>query len=271
MKKISIYASLFLTASFLFVACNQNTKSKQRLAKIETPYGDMIVKLYDETPKHRDNFVKLVNDDFFNNTLFHRVINEFMIQGGDPDSKEATADQRLGNGDVGYKIDAEFKAELFHKKGVIAAAREGDRVNPKKASSGCQFYIVQGKVWNDVGLKNQETRINNRHKQNLFNRYFEEQMKTDSASKTERSQEELMSLINSKVQEQLNKETPFSIPEAHKAVYKEIGGTPHLDGSYTVFGEVIEGLHIIDSIAKVETNKYDRPLEDVKMKIKMLN
>jgi cyclophilin family peptidyl-prolyl cis-trans isomerase len=194
-----------------------------------------------------------------------------MIQGGDPDSKDAAEGVRLGNGGTGYTVEAEFRPEIFHKKGVLAAARMGDRENPEKRSSACQFYIVQGKVWNDVGLKNQETRINNRHKQNLFQIEFEKQIKLDSAENIERDQAELMQMINDKVQSILETETPFSIPEAHKEVYKTLGGTPHLDGSYTVFGEVIEGLHIIDSIAAQKTDKYDRPLEDVKMKIRMLN
>jgi len=180
----------------------------------------MIVLLYDQTPKHRDNFIKLVKQHFYDSLLFHRVINNFMIQGGDPNSKNAApGDTTVGEGDVGYTIPAEFNMQLFHKKGVIAAARE-DR--PDKASSGCQFYIVQGKKFTDSSLNVTET-----------------------------------------------KRLKHKIPADQREVYKTLGGTPHLDQGYTVFGEVIKGIAVIDKIAAEATDKRDRPLKNMWMKIRI--
>ena len=182
--------------------------------------GDIKLKLYEETPLHRDNFIKLVNSHYFDSTLFHRVINNFMIQGGDPDSKRAASGAMLGNGGPSYTIPAEFVPALIHKKGVLAAAREGDMVNPQKASSGSQFYIVQGKVFTTEELDMLSKRMGKS--------FTEEQIKT----------------------------------------YTTIGGTPHLDGNYTVFGEVISGWDVIDKIAAVATDQNNRPKEDIRMFVK---
>ena len=195
---------------------------KNCLVQIETNYGNMTVELYDATPEHRDNFIKLAEEEFFDGLIFHRVINGFMIQGGDPESKSAKPKQALGNGGPGYTIPAEFVDTLVHLKGALAAARTGDNVNPKKRSSGSQFYIVQGKK-----LKEQELR-----------------------------------LIEAK------KNISYT-PEQLKA-YQEIGGTPFLDREYTVFGRVIDGLEVIDKIGVVQTDGRDRPKEDVKMKIRVI-
>lgn len=215
MKKI-----LILLLSFCFIQAFA-TKPKHQYVKISTAKGEVIVKLYNETPLHRDNFVKLAKAGFYNGTLFHRVIKSFMIQGGDPNSKTAKPDSLLGNGDVGYTIPAEFKDSLFHKKGVLAAARDN---NPAKASSGCQFYIVQGKVFTDSLLNLTET---NRLK--------------------------------------------FKLPEWQRQVYKTIGGAPHLDQNYTVYGEVVIGLTMVDAIAETATNKNNRPKEDIKMTVSVLS
>lgn len=194
---------------------------KNRKVKVITPYGTMIIRLYDQTPKHRDNFVKLAKRHFYDSVLFHRVIKDFMIQGGDPQSRRAKAGEALGEGGVGYTVPAEFQLDLFHKKGVLAAARDD---NPAKASDGCQFYIVQGKKFTDETLDNVEkTRLGGR-----------------------------------------------KIPVDQREVYKTIGGVPHLDQNYTVFGEVIKGMEVIDKIAAVKTDKRDRPLEDVPMKIRVI-
>lgn len=184
--------------------------------KISTSYGDMVIKLYNETPQHRDNFLKLAKEHFFDSLLFHRVIKGFMIQGGDPQSKHASATQMLGNGDVGYTIPAEFNPKLIHKKGALAAARTE---NPKKESSGCQFYIVQGKPMSDAELDQMQ--------QHLGITYTPEQ----------------------------------------RNAYKTQGGTPFLDMNYTVFGEVVSGLDVIDKIAAVQTQPGDRPVQDVRMKV----
>lgn len=195
---------------------NQTVNSeKPYYVLIETSYGNMTVKLYDETPLHRDNFVKLVREGFYDGLLFHRVINRFMIQGGDPNSKDAKPGEMLGNGTLGYRVPAEFNPQLIHKKGVLAAARDN---NPEKASSACQFYLVQGQVWDAATL------------QRFGKAYTPEQIEA----------------------------------------YTTVGGTPHLDMEYTVFGEVVEGLEVIDKIAAVKTGPMDRPLEDVKMKITLI-
>lgn len=196
----------------------QNRKKKDYLVSLNTSYGTMRLVLYDQTPKHKENFIKLVNQKFYDSLLFHRVIPLFMIQGGDPNSRKAQDDQPLGNGDVGYKIPAEFVPALFHKKGVLSAARDN---NPEKASSGCQFYIVQGRVWDDAGLQKQIDRIQN----------LKGHVPTDE----------------------------------QKLVYKTLGGAPHLDGNYTVFGEVIDGLAIVDSVARQPRNEMDRPVKNIRM------
>ena len=211
---------LIFTFLLLAFSLQSYAQTGNRKIKLNTPHGKMIILLYDETPKHRDNFIKLVKQKFYDSLLFHRVINNFMIQGGDPTSKKALpGDTTLGEGDVGYTIPAEFNMKLFHKKGVIAAARDN---NPEKASSGCQFYIVQGKTFTDSGLNVVEAR-RLKHK----------------------------------------------IPGDQREVYKTIGGTPHLDRGYTVFGEVIKGMEVIDKIAAEPTNKKDRPLKDMRMKIRV--
>jgi len=194
-------------------------KDRKRDVLLQTNYGDIVVRLSDSTPLHRDNFLRLVKTHYYDSVLFHRVIKNFMIQGGDPDSKHAKAGEPLGEGGPAYTIPAEFRVTLFHKKGVIAAARDN---NPEKASSGSQFYIVQGKIFTDAGLDSVETyRLNGR-----------------------------------------------KIPAEQREVYKTLGGTPHLDQGYTVFGEVVRGLDVVDKIASIATSKgddRDRPLEDVRV------
>ena len=196
-------------------------KDVEKDVAIITDRGTMIIRLSDSTPLHRNNFVKLVKRHYYDGILFHRVIQHFMIQAGDPNSKGAAVEKALGNGDLGYTIPAEFRPTLFHHKGVIAAAREGDLINPQKASSATQFYIVQGKIFNDAGLDSVETFKSGGRK----------------------------------------------IPASQRKVYLTIGGTPHLDQNYTVFGAVIQGLAVIDSIAAVPVNPGigNRPVEDVKI------
>mgnify|MGYP001580147899 CR=1 FL=1 len=242
---------------------------------IETSFGNIKLKLYNETFLHRDNFLKLVNHHFYDSLLFHRVINTFMIQGGDPDSKNAPAGKFLGDGDINYTIPAEFNPTLYHKRGALAAARNGDEENPEQASSGCQFYIVQGKVFTDSLLAEKAKRITRmkaynkvvRNKENkiLFEKFnlYTKQANTDS-----------IKLIKSKIDklteiEVLNT-TPYKFSDEQEKTYKTIGGAPHLDGSYTVFGEVIEGMEVVDKIAAVPRDKSDRPLTDVRMKISIL-
>lgn len=220
MKKL-YFLAFFLFAAFLgnsqVLVKQQKESHKGTRVEMVTNYGRIVLLLYDETPLHRDNFIKLATNRVFDGLLFHRVIEKFMIQGGDPTSKDAEPGKMLGDGTLGYNIPAEFRPELFHKRGALCAAREGDMVNPKKESSASQFYIVQGRVWNTEELDN------------------------------------------------LQKRMKREISAEQRDVYTTIGGTPFLDGEYTVFGEVIEGMEVVDKIAAVKCDKNDRPLEDVRI------
>lgn len=219
MKKAFLLSFFICLTAVLFAQKDSTLKKKDRKRDVllQTNYGDITIRLSDSTPLHRDNFLKLVKVKFYDSVLFHRVIKNFMIQGGDPDSKQAPADKALGSGGPSYRVPAEFRQSLFHKKGVIAAARDN---NPEKSSSGSQFYIVQGKIFSDAGLDSLETR---------YKRKF---------------------------------------PAEQREAYRTIGGTPHLDQGYTVFGVVVKGLDVVDKIAEVATSKgqdRDRPLEDVRI------
>ena len=238
--------------------------------KIETSMGDIVVKLYNETPKHRDNFIKLAEEGTYEGTLFHRVIKDFMIQAGDPESKTASKGQMLGAGDVGYTIPAEFVyPKYFHKKGVLSAARQGDQVNPEKASSGCQFYIVTGKVYSDSTLLSMEQQMNHNRMSNVFNSLVKNHVKEIYKMRKANDQDGLMQLQDSLIAQAeaiVAKEPEFRFTPEQVAAYTTVGGTPHLDGQYTVFGEVLEGMEIVDKIQKVKTDRNDRPEEDVRIK-----
>lgn len=245
------------------------------LVLIETTHGNIKVKLYNETPLHRNNFLKLVGKSFYDSLLFHRVINRFMIQGGDPDSKNASAEKILGEGDVGYSIPAEFNQKIFHKQGALAAARNGDEENPEQSSSGCQFYIVQGKVFTDSLLGTVEKRITrsrayNKVIRNTDNKALFDQLALHRKSGIVDSIKITKAKIDLLTEEELVNTIPYKFSDEQRKVYTTIGGTPHLDGSYTVFGEVVEGTEVIDKIAAVSTNKLDRPLTNVWMKISII-
>jgi peptidylprolyl isomerase len=236
-----------------------------------TDYGTIKIKLYNETPLHRDNFVKLIKEHYYDSLLFHRVIQNFMIQGGDPDSKHAAYGSLLGDGGPGYTIPAEFNDKLFHKKGVLAAARDGDLENPKQESSGSQFYIVQGMVYNDSMLHQRALRIT---KMKVFNQVVnrgenkinrEKYLKYSAAQQMD-SVKYIYDIINKEVEEELKTTPVYKFSDEQVQAYKTIGGTPHLDGSYTVFGEVYEGLDVLDKIAAAETDKNNRPLTDIHIK-----
>ena len=226
---------------------------KETKLKIETSAGDIIVKLYNETPKHRDNFIKLAEDGTYEGTLFHRVIKDFMIQAGD----------------VGYTVPAEFVyPKYFHKKGALSAARQGDKVNPKKESSGCQFYIVTGKVYNDSTLLGMEHQMNQARLNNAFNALAQKHMKEIYKMRKDGDQEGLMNLqdtLIAQAEAQVADEPEFRFTPEQVKAYTTVGGTPHLDGEYTVFGEVVEGMDIVDKIQQVKTDRSDRPEEDVKI------
>ena len=241
------------------VACKSGQKKdgnmeKETVLKIETSMGDIKVKLYNETPKHRDNFIKLAKDGTYNGTLFHRVIKDFMVQAGDPESKNAPKGKMLGSGDVGYTVPAEFVyPKYFHKKGALSAARQGDEVNPKKESSGCQFYIVTGKVFNDSTLLNMEQQKNQNKVTEAFNALAQKHMKEIYKMRKANDQDGLYALQDTlfiQAEAEAAKQPDFHFtPEQIKA-YTTVGGTPHLDGEYTVFGEVVEGMDIVDQICK---------------------
>ena len=268
MNKSLIAFSLMVLS--LVSSCAQKSGKSDYVVTIKTSYGDMVAILYDETPKHKANFIKLAKEHYFDSLLFHRVIAGFMIQGGDPDSKRAQPGQPLGQGGPGYTVDAEFNPNLFHEKGALSAARLGDEQNPTKASSGSQFYIVQGTVIPSSDLE--DLRID----QMKFNTAFRQVMQNpanqpliDTLNKIyltgdmQAYKKKIFSLVP-----RIEKETGMTLakfvsPEKIKA-YTTVGGAPHLDGGYTVFGKVIKGLEIIDKIASVQTNG-ERPLEDIRM------
>ena len=237
--------------------------------KIQTTLGDITVSLYDETPQHRDNFLKLAKEGFYDGTLFHRVIKNFMIQGGDPNSKGASLSQPLGAGDVGYTIPAEFVfPKYYHKKGALAAARQGDEVNPERRSSGCQFYIVTGEVYSAGKLTQMEKSLAQQQLQSIFSELVVENRSKILEMRKNRDNAGIQAL-----QEDLQKQTYAKAKELgapkytdeQREVYTTIGGVPFLDNNYTVFGEVIEGLEVAEKIQMVETIPGDRPKEDVKM------
>jgi cyclophilin family peptidyl-prolyl cis-trans isomerase len=214
--KINRLTLLTVFCLFAFNAFAQKKSKKDELITLTTEYGKMRIILFDETPKHKENFIKLTKDKFYNDLLFHRVIKDFMIQGGDPNSRDAKPDIMLGKGDNGYKIPAEISPKHFHRKGALAAARDN---NPKKESSGCQFYIVEGRKWSKADLDKQATR---------------------AARK---------------------------LTDAQRKVYETEGGTPHLDGAYTVFGQVVDGMDVLDKISAQPRDERDRPEKDIKMKV----
>lgn len=237
--------------------------------KIKTTEGNIVIRLYDETPRHRDNFLKLAKNDYFNGTLFHRVIKDFMIQGGDPDSKNAPKGKILGTGGPDYTIPAEFVyPRYFHKRGALSAARTGDEVNSDRESSGSQFYIVWGKIYKPTELKQMERQMAMQQEQEVFNLLAKEHREEIMEFRRKRDQAGLQTL-----QEQLIEETkkicrqkgkPTFTTEQTEA-YTTVGGTPFLDNQYTVFGEVEEGINVVERIQNRKTDRNDRPTEDVKV------
>lgn len=236
--------------------------------EVETSVGPFTVLLYGDTPKHRDNFVKLVKEGYYNGTLFHRVINEFMVQAGDPDSKTAKPGQALGSGGPDYTIEAEIVyPKHFHKRGALAAARQGDQVNPLKASSGSQFYIVTGKKVTEGEMKQMESYLENSALQTRFAQLAQSHMTEVREMQQKGDQAGLEKLQNQLIEEakQYVAEHPVNITDEMKDAYKTVGGTPHLDNAYTVFGEVISGMDTIDKIEKVQTDGMDRPKDDIRI------
>lgn len=243
-------------------------ETKETEILMKTSLGDIKLKLYNETPRHRDNFIELAESGKYNGLLFHRVIQDFMIQGGDVTSKDAPLDKPLGTGDLGYTVPAEIVyPRYFHKKGALSAARTGDEVNPEKASSASQFYIVTGKVYSDAELNQLEKQMESRLKQAIFNRLQNENKARimelyRSGDKNELAvlRDTLIGKTELEFEKQQDK-AKFT-PEQREA-YRTVGGTPFLDGEYTVYGEVTEGMDVVNAIQQVKTNRQDRPLENV--------
>ncbi len=274
MRQSTIIASILFFVFFSFTQCKNTEKTpKGDIVHMETSMGEIVLKLYDLTPKHKDNFKKLAKKGYFDGMLFHRVIKEFMIQAGDPDSKSAKKGQQLGSGGPGYTIDAEFNPKLFHKRGALCAARQGDAVNPEKKSSGSQFYIVVGKKYTDEELNMIENQSEAQLLMPFVKEFLQDPKNIDWMQKIQaRNQAEdregldsLLQEITNKVAKEHPKIKPLKFTKEQREVYKTIGGTPFLDGSYTVFGEVIKGMDIVDKIANVKTDKNNRPVEDVKI------
>ncbi|MBE6340944.1 MAG: peptidylprolyl isomerase [Bacteroidales bacterium] len=238
--------------------------------KIETKLGDIVVRLYDETPIHRDNFIKLAREGYYDGTLFHRVIKNFMIQGGDPDSKGAPAGKMLGVGGPDYTLEAEIKDGLFHKRGALAAARQGDEVNPERRSSGSQFYIVWGQVYNDGQLKQLSKQLKMQQIQQAFNALAASHRTEIMQMRRNRDQAGLQALQDKLIAEAEAQVKGDGLTSEQQKIYTTIGGTPHLDGQYTVFGEVEDGLDVVEMIQNSATARGDRPVDDIEMHISVV-
>ena len=235
---------------------------------MHTSMGDIQLKLYNETPKHRDNFIQLVKDGTYNGLLFHRVIKDFMIQGGDVTSKDTPMNKSLGAGDLAYTVPAEFNyPKYFHKKGALCAARTGDEVNPERASSASQFYIVTGKKYSDAELNQMEKQLENRLKQSIFARLQAENKPKIMEYYRSGNKEELAilrdTLIGKTELEAEKRKDEAKLPKEIREIYKTEGGVPFLDNQYTVYGEVVKGIEVVDAIQQVKTNRQDRPTENV--------
>ncbi len=270
-----------MMVAFTLMSCSANNagsetpgtapKGKtQKMTKVEleTSLGNIVVELYNETPQHRDNFIKLVKEGYYDGVLFHRVIKDFMIQTGDGNSKDAGPDTMLGDGDPGYTIEAEFVyPKYFHKRGALAAARTGDQVNPERRSSGSQFYIVTGKIYSSEDLEKMTKRLSDGKKQEIFRRLI---MENQNTIKELQANQDMAGIdeLQKRLIEQTEAEaaqTPFKMTDEQIDAYTSIGGTPHLDGQYTVFGEVVSGMDVVDKIQNTTTGRLDRPTVDIRI------
>ena len=269
-----LFPICLLTSIFIFTQFVPQETPKPRV-KINTPYGPILLELYNETPLHRDNFLALADSGFYDSLLFHRVINQFMIQGGDPLSRNAAPNKKLGAGGPGYTLSAEFTPSAFHKRGALAAARKSDRQNPQKASSGSQFYIVQGMVFTPEKLMQVQKQRKMKAVQDALRARFSDPENSEERNALLHAQQSgdqaLYDSLFAEAQTHISLDSSrFVFSQKQIEAYTTIGGTPQLDGDYTVFGEVLEGMDIIDSIAQVAVNRHNRPMEDVWMTIEVM-
>lgn len=261
------------TLFVLFCLCTLNCclgkpldSTKPVYVTISTSVGDITVLLYDDTPLHRDNFIRLCEEKVHDNVLFHRIIKEFVVQGGDPDSKAREVGVRYGGNNGGYTIPAEILPHYFNKRGALIDAKRADADNPERVSAGAQFCFVQGKIYTDEELEEKEKRINDIRRNWLYYKYKKQLTDEKHSLANAVNEGELHNQIAIMVADSLDLWGPYVIPDEHRQVYKTIGGVPHLDGSVTIFGEVVEGLDIVERLSLVDTDKYDRPLKDVWVK-----
>ena len=279
--RMNLFLSIVMVA-FTMMSCSANNAGsdsqdnadqkgkteKMTRVELQTSLGNIVVELYNETPQHRDNFIKLVNEGYYDGVLFHRVIKDFMIQTGDGNSKTAGPDTPLGDGDPGYTIEAEFVyPKYFHKRGALAAARTGDQVNPERRSSGSQFYIVTGKIYSSEELDMMTQRMAEMRKQDIFRRLVNENQDRIREMQQNQDNAGLQALQNELIQqtEAEAAQSPFKMTDEQIDAYTSIGGTPHLDGQYTVFGEVVSGMDVVDKIQNTTTGRMDRPTVDIKI------
>jgi peptidylprolyl isomerase len=267
---IFLKRNLIISLLFILISCNNTNGNEDTIVIVKTSLGEFKIKLYNETPVHRDNFIKLIRSGFYDGISFHRVIKNFMVQAGDP----LTKNQKLSSiADTlnGFTIPAEILPRFYHKKGALAAARQGNEINPEMRSSGTQFYIVQGVKLTDAELNQAEQRINNNFKQSLFNKLLKQTTDSIRLSGKSITDGAIQEIASVKMFQYLSQNKEYKITEDQRQVYRTIGGTPRLDSSYTVFGEIIDGLDVIDKIAAVPTDNKDKPLNDIKiLKIKIL-
>ena len=273
--KYKLIALLLMAATINSCGAGSSQNAKAQSSKdetkvlIKTTLGDITIKLYNETPLHRDNFIKLVQEHFYDSTLFHRVIRDFMVQAGDPESKNAEKYAQLGAGGPGYTIPAEFVyPQYFHKRGALSAARQADQVNPERKSSGSQFYIVTGKTYNKYQLQDLEDQLDKQQGQNIFNLLCGKNSDEIMRLQMTQDQDSLMRLqdkLVAQTEQMLKEQGPFKFSKEQVDAYTSQGGTPFLDNQYTVFGEVVDGMKVVDKIESAGTDTNDRPRKDIRI------
>jgi cyclophilin family peptidyl-prolyl cis-trans isomerase len=255
---------ILLSIIFSFFSCSSPGGNSNTTVTIKTTYGDIVIKLFDDTPIHRDNFIKLINMGFYDGVSFHRIIKNFMIQAGEAPTK-TNSGLSLPDSLKSYTIPAEIKESHFHKRGVLAAAREGNDINPEMRSSGTQFYIVQGEKLTDTDLSLSEHQINSNIKQAYYNKLIYHIADSIRLSAKEINDAQIQDIASIRMFNYLTSHPDYKIPEDQRNIYKNIGGVPRLDGTYTIFGEVIKGMDVVDKIASLPTNSEDKPLSEVKI------